>query len=419
MASSQDSNSTRRLQRLMDDLHQEADAEWNQMGVEGPDGSFEIRWPTLQSGNDISSDGLGGGDDGNDAVNSSGNFVNNSGNGDGIAFDNLSDDHEDNERVDKLSQEDSLRYMAILGNMSRSLVNLMLAILRKKFNAPHLPKYARTLLKTPTHVGTELTPIAGGQFWYQGVEMVLTKYCENVIPEVDTFSLQVSIDGLPLFKSVAVQLWPILIKVEELPHAAVMLVVFEVNDLQQRGLQFGDKVVRLVLRALIADSPARAFALATVSFGAKHGCLKCTGVGEYVENKVIFESVHAELRTDAGFRSRIDKDHHKEWKTPLEDLHNFNLIDDVVVAERLHLIDLGVTKKLLGGLFKHEFNQFRRWSPQEKESVSNFLIKTPLPSEVHRRMRSLKCVNFGKGTELRSFLHYLSPFCHQDTNNSL
>uniref|UniRef100_A0A182NT41 Uncharacterized protein n=1 Tax=Anopheles dirus TaxID=7168 RepID=A0A182NT41_9DIPT len=192
--------------------------------------------------------------------------------------------------------------------------------------------------------------------------------------------------------------------------------VLEVNDLQQRGLQFGDKVVRLVIRALIADSPARAFALATVSFGAKHGCLKCSGVGEYVasENKVIFESVHAELRTDAGFRNRIDKDHHKDWKTPLEDLHNFNLVDDVVVADRLHLIDLGVTKKLLGGLLKHEFTQFRSWSPQEKESVSSFLIKTPLPSEVHRRMRSLKCVNFWKGTELRSCLHYLSPVVLKD-----
>uniref|UniRef100_A0A182NCC4 Uncharacterized protein n=1 Tax=Anopheles dirus TaxID=7168 RepID=A0A182NCC4_9DIPT len=78
--------------------------------------------------------------------------------------------------------------MVILGNMSRSLVNLMLPILRKKFNAPHLPKDA------------------------------------NVIPEVDTFSLQVSIDGLPLFKSSAVQLLPILIKVEKLSHASVMLV---------------------------------------------------------------------------------------------------------------------------------------------------------------------------------------------------
>uniref|UniRef100_A0A182SV77 Transposase domain-containing protein n=1 Tax=Anopheles maculatus TaxID=74869 RepID=A0A182SV77_9DIPT len=174
-----------------------------------------------------------------------------------------------------------------------------------------------------------------------------------------------SIDGLPLYKSSTKQLWPILIWVEELPTAPVMLVglfsgvskpglveeflrplVEELNELQQRGLRFGDKVVRLALSAFIADSPARAFAKATTYFNGKHGCLKCSCVGEHIkpEKKTVFLSVDAELRTDAGFRSRIDKDHHKPWRTPIEDLHNFNMIDDVVVAERLHHLDFGATE---------------------------------------------------------------------------
>ncbi|XP_049293031.1 uncharacterized protein LOC125768845 [Anopheles funestus] len=180
--------------------------------------------------------------------------------------------------LDKMSLNEAIRYWAIIGNLPRSSLNMLLAILRKKLNLD-LPKDARTFLKTPTRIGLEVQQISGGDFWYQGVETVLRGYFRNVVPEVETFSLQVSIDGLPLFRSSSRQLWPILIKVEELPDAPVMLVavfcgltkpelveeflrplVLEVNDLQQRGMLFGDKQVRIKLHGIIADAPARSFA---------------------------------------------------------------------------------------------------------------------------------------------------------------
>ncbi|XP_058123199.1 uncharacterized protein LOC131285223 [Anopheles ziemanni] len=262
--------------------------------------------------------------------------------------------------MDKLSLKDCLRYIAVLGKLSRPIVNMILAALISKLNLDLQYLEASELLSKPAYfcnfclsrVGLELATISSGDFWYQGIETVLQNYFRNTIPEVDTFSLQVSIDGLPLLRSSSRQLWPILIKVEELSEAPVMLVavlcgnskpelveeflrplVVEVNDLQQRGLRFGDKVVRLSLRALIADSPARAFAKATISFNGKHGCLKCTCIGEHIgPGKVIFDSVNAPLRTDAGFRLRITKEHHKEWRTPLEDVHNFDLIAGVPVV---------------------------------------------------------------------------------------
>uniref|UniRef100_A0A182WG78 Uncharacterized protein n=1 Tax=Anopheles minimus TaxID=112268 RepID=A0A182WG78_9DIPT len=192
--------------------------------------------------------------------------------------------------------------------------------------------------------------------------------------------------------------------------------VLEVNDLQQRGLMFGDEKVQVRLHALIADSPARAFAKATAYFNAKHGCLKCTCVGEHLEseNKIIFDSVHAELRTDAGFRAKVDIDHHKEFRTPLEDVPNFHMIRGVPVGERLHLIEYGGTRKIIVGLLERKFDTFARWSPQQKENVSKFLVHTRLPSEVNRPMRSLKTVRFWKATEYRSFLHYLSPVVMKD-----
>uniref|UniRef100_A0A182PWY7 Transposase domain-containing protein n=1 Tax=Anopheles epiroticus TaxID=199890 RepID=A0A182PWY7_9DIPT len=321
-----------------------------------------------------------------------------------------------------------LRTWAILKNVPRSTVNLLLAVLRNLYHLD-VPKDARTLLKTSSEVGLEVQTISGGEFWYQGVETVLQSYFRNSVPENDTFTIQVSIDGLPLYKSSGKQLWPILIWVEDLPQAPVMLaglfsgvakpelvdeylgpLVSELNELQERGLRFGDKVVGLKIGAFIADSPARAFIKATTYFNGKHGCQKCSCVGEHIqpENKIIFVSVDAELRTDAGFRARVDKDHHKSWPTPLEKLNNFNLIENVPTSEELHLLDRGVSKKIVLGLYEGIFENFNRWTPRQKEAVNKFLSQTRLPSEVNRPLRSFRLAHFWKATEWRSFLHYVS-----------
>nr|XP_049462611.1 uncharacterized protein LOC120952276 isoform X2 [Anopheles coluzzii] len=242
---------------------------------------------------------------------------------------------------DNISLQEGLRYVAVTKNLSRSTVNMILGLLRRKLKLC-LPADARTLLKTSTKVGMEIQPILGGQFWYQGIETVIREHFGEIIPHVDLFSLQVFIDGLPLYKSSARQLWPILFKVEELPDAPVMLagvfcgftkpdhvegflrpLVDEVNKLQSSGLRFGDKTVGVKLHIFIADLPARCFAKATISYVGKHSCHKCTCVGVHEGKKVIFDDVDAALRTEESFKGRTDKEHHKSWKSPLEDVLQF------------------------------------------------------------------------------------------------
>ncbi|XP_041770206.1 uncharacterized protein LOC121592637 [Anopheles merus] len=114
----------------------------------------------------------------------------------------------------------------------------------------------------------------------------------NTTPRVDRFRAQIFIDGLPLFNSSARQLWPILMKVMELPEAPVMLLgvfcgqtkpddvegflrplVTEANGLQKRGLQFGEKNVRFKLHMFVADSLTRCFTKATISYVGRNSCL--------------------------------------------------------------------------------------------------------------------------------------------------
>ncbi|XP_035905628.1 uncharacterized protein LOC118509297 [Anopheles stephensi] len=329
--------------------------------------------------------------------------------------------------------KDALKYLAVAGHLSRSFLNLLLAILRK-FGHPDLPKDARSLLKIPT-VSNEIQTVASGRFWYPGIEVALRNVFKNSPPQVTNLSLQVSIDGLPLFKSSVTQFWPILFKVEEISDCPVMVagvfsgqtkpgsleqflrpIVDEINNLRSTGIQFGDHVLPVCIKAFIADSPARAFIKSVMGFSGKHGCTKCTTVGVHVqpEGKVIFNPSPAPPRTDTSFRAREDKEHHKTIHTPLEDIEGLDMIKSFPVADRLHLLDLGGSRKFLQGFMNNKMVSFDRWTSDQKKNISHFLVKTKLPSEVHRPFRSLETIQYWKGTEFRSFLHYVSPVIYKD-----
>lgn len=115
------------------------------------------------------------------------------------------------------------------------------------------------------------------------------------------------------------------------------------------------------------------------------------------------------LRTDQSFRCRNDSDHHKE-STPIENLP-IDIVQDFIVADSLHLLDLGVMKKCLTGWVYGSFN-FRtksKWCAQQIEDLSKDLILSnqTLPTEIHRSVRSPDCLKFWKGLEFRTVLMYV------------
>ena len=60
-----------------------------------------------------------------------------------------------------------------------------------------------------------------------------------------------------------------------------------------------------------------------------------------------FPRIHLPNRTDDSFRNRTDIDHQKET-SPLEELP-IDLVKTFPIADSLHLIDLGITKRCLVG----------------------------------------------------------------------
>lgn len=144
-----------------------------------------------------------------------------------------------------------------------------------------------------------------------------------------------------------------------------------------------------------------------------------------------FPRIDENLRTNADFRNKIDASHHKTdiittqeiqngelklikkrefIKSPLEDLP-FDLIKDFVVADSLHLIDLGIVKRCLVGWIQGSFNFKTKFFGQQITAISEWLqrVNSTMPNEIHRAARGLDCISFWKGSEFRTFLLYLGP----------
>lgn len=151
------------------------------------------------------------------------------------------------------------------------------------------------------------------------------------------------------------------------------------------------------------------FFLGVCNFNGKDGCLKCTIQGEYsyVSHTVVFPRVGCPKRNDQDFRAKKYGQHHK-IDSPLLELP-VDMVEDFVVGDSLHLLDLGIMKRLLQSAWRDGmFGKHTKWTGQDIANVSSFLLSCKMPKEIHRAVRSVDNLAFWKGTEYRTFLYYLS-----------
>ncbi|XP_053682974.1 uncharacterized protein LOC128733426, partial [Sabethes cyaneus] len=202
--------------------------------------------------------------------------------------------------------------------------------------------------------------------------------------------------GLPTFKSSTTYFWPILVNIHELNQLMSPLIVGifsgeskpkdvnaflssfveELNEILQNGLKIEKVTVAVKVRCFICDTPAR--------------------------------SMLRGLRNDKEFRSRVYDGHHK-FDSILEKINRVDMVKDFPIGDALHLIDLGITKRLLNGWKSGTLNNHKaKWSGKQLDDISLFLKSCKLPREFQRLVRGLKHIPRWKGTEFRTFLLYLS-----------
>lgn len=109
-----------------------------------------------------------------------------------------------------------------------------------------------------------------------------------------------------------------------------------------------------------------------------------------------------EKRTDFGFRNKAYGHHHKIGTHLLQ--LPVDMIEDFPIGDSLHLLDLGIMKRLMIGWRDGNFGNYKtKWRARDSVEISNYLLQSKMPCEIHRAVRGLNVLAHWKGLEFRTF----------------
>jgi len=321
--------------------------------------------------------------------------------------------------------KEKLQQWVLEYNVSKNSVNSLLGILRTE--GLDLPKDVRTLMNTPrTHNIIHIQP---GTYIHLGLEKMLSpllNFNKHLLTNINEINLGFNIDGLPLAKSSKRQFWPILCSVTNVPQIRFLvfavgiyyssekkpesiedflnLFIEEALDLINRGISINNKLLSVNIDQVICDAPAKSFLLNVKS--STVGCNSCNEEGVYMDHRMTFLGVNSSMRTDYGFRNKVDDEYHK-GNSPLERLP-INIIE-AVPLDYMHLVCLGVMKRLLK--FWVRGNQSVRIPIGICKDIDTEMLslRKYFPKEFARLPRPLNDIEHWKATEFRNFLLFTGP----------
>jgi hypothetical protein len=178
----------------------------------------------------------------------------------------------------------------------------------------------------------------------------------------------------------------------------------ELKNMLQNGIVYNDRPLRVSLKCVVCDAPARSFVKGTKLFSGYYGCDKCSQRGEWNGRLTYPEYRNVDLRTDQLFRQQANANHHNRLspfcELPIDMIKTFPI-------DYMHQDCLGVMKRLLLAWVKCGIRAIKM-SKQHADLISQKLleIKQFMPTCFARKPRSLDEIDRWKATELRQFLLY-------------
>lgn len=192
----------------------------------------------------------------------------------------------------------------------------------------------------------------------------------------------------------------------------ILYIIYNIH-LYENGVQtvFGKQIV--VVDAFCCDCPAKSYVLSIKGHAGYFSCTRCQVVGERVNNTTCFLGTSFSKRTHVDFINRSDEDHHvTDTISILTEVPEINIVNDFSL-DYMHLVCLGVMKKMLLlwlGVFKNSSVSFRLPSKDVNKISNHLLSMNPfITSDFARKSRVLNEVSRWKATEFRLFLLYTGP----------
>lgn len=350
-------------------------------------------------------------------------------------FDSISFIFEDS--PDENVFENSLRLWSLQYNIKNKALSDLLKLL-KTYKHPDLPSDARTLKRTPRGISSkEAEP---GRYWHFGIKKFIELLKSRGIVLPTELTINVNIDGLPIYNSSKSVFWPILGSFSELKYLKPFVIgVYFHQSLKPKNLysyleDFVSEMkffsvdrfcgVKVHPGFFIMDAPATALIKQTIGHNGKKACGKCEITGDYVGRMCFSKVNNTKARTDEEFRLGLDSQHHLKVcdengrptdvisKSPLLEIEGVDMIDSFAI-DSLHVIFLGAVKKklvMIHGKLKFPINELLRskFSKTDHDQIRLIMCSAQMskPSEFNRAIRSLEYVSHYKGSEFRNFLLY-------------
>jgi len=306
-------------------------------------------------------------------------------------------------------------------NISVRAMNDLLQILRAE-NVVVPPTFYLLKKENMAKVKTENS---AGYFGYFSIKENLKFLCSKKrvnFKDKTNIDLSFNIDGLPLFKSSKLSVWPILMTVQNLYKTPLPIAYYvgttkppfteyfdeflkELKILRNSYVNITDDVdVKVNNILFVCDAPVRAFIQGVKGHTSYSGCPYCRVEGEYESNRVVFPYSDSYVaRTNEFYQS--GEEENQLFRSPFNDV--VSLVDHIP-PEYMHLVCIGVTKKLLK--FYAGLSPVRACRiPKMQQDSMMGRYTNQLPSEFQRQLRNLDNVHHFKATECRTWLLYAGP----------
>lgn len=252
--------------------------------------------------------------------------------------------------------------------MSHETLKKLLTILKQNPVHANLPNDPRTLLRTPRKITYKY--VDPGTYAHLGLKFAIKKLiCQIDASKLLSIELLINIDGLPLCKSSSSQIYPILCSLFNYPNNVSVIGIYngyekptsaneylsdfinETIELVNNSFLFQERILPFKIKGFICDAPAKSYITYCKGHTGFYSCTKCLQKGKYVKGRVSYITNNAPQRTDKSFHHKWQPQHHNGVSI-LEDIPNFGMVTNFPL-EYMHLICLGVMKKLLVNIWLH------------------------------------------------------------------
>ncbi|XP_075145966.1 uncharacterized protein LOC142222023 isoform X1 [Haematobia irritans] len=269
--------------------------------------------------------------------------------------------------------------------------------------------------------------VSPGKYVHIGLKRQIIKFAHSIPSSICELVLDIGIDGLSLFKSCPLEVWPILGHVKNIKDSHVFMIgyyvgkkkphdinsflhdfVNEYSSFQTSGLLVNERRLKLSIRAFVCDAPAKSFVCGIKGHVSFNGCAKCQQCGQRIDNVNTYSVLPGLSRNDDDFRLRKYNNFHTKMHQNMElslEKIGIGMISQFPI-DCMHAIDLGVIKKILARITNK--TAILPVSSKAILSISDSLLalKPYIPREFARKPRTLVEISRWKATEFRQFVLY-------------